>query len=111
MARREPAIKHSYDKQADVLYVRFVTDDEPTFVENLDDLLLLEIGWFSGLPKGLRILGPAYHNFKSVTTIVKRIKKQVREVMEDRRRAIKEQEPVFADLCKNLPKILTAAQP
>jgi hypothetical protein len=37
------------------------------------------------------------------------IKKQVRELMEDRRRAIKEQEPVFTNFCNILPNILTSA--
>ncbi len=111
MASKKISIKHSYDKDADVLYVRFGTDQEPTFVENIDDFLLIEIGWFSMLPKGFRILGPKYHNIKSINTtmIVRQIKKQVRELMEERRRAIKEQEPVFTDFCNTLPNILASA--
>ena len=45
---------HRYDKEADDLYISF-GDDEPTYVENIDDMTMLEIGWFSGLPKGLRL--------------------------------------------------------
>jgi len=41
--------------------------------------------------------------------IVRQIKKQVRELMEERRRAIKEQEPVFTDFCNTLPNILASA--
>ena len=46
---------YKYDEESDILYASF-GDDEPTFVENLDDndMVLLEIGWFSRLPKGLR---------------------------------------------------------
>lgn len=111
MASKKIKITHSYDKESDVLYVRFGSDEEPAFVENLDDFLLLEIGWFSGLPKGFRILGPKYHKIESIsTTIVKRVKKEVRELMEGRRRAIKEQEPVFADFCNTLPNILASTQ-
>lgn len=47
---------HHYDEEADVLYIN-LSDDEPTYVDNIDDTLLLEIGWFSGLLKGFRILG------------------------------------------------------
>lgn len=111
MARKKISIKHNYDKDADVLYVRFGVDDEPTFVENIDDFLLLEIGWFSNLPKGFRILGPKYHNVQSISTsIVRRIKKQVRQIMEERRKAIQEQEPVYTDFCDTLPDILETAQ-
>jgi hypothetical protein len=60
MANNRMSITHSYDEHADMLYVRFGKDQEPTFLENVDDVLLLEVGWFSGLPKGFRILGPKY---------------------------------------------------
>ncbi len=101
---------HCYDKAADVLYVRLANDQEPTFVENMDDHVLIEIGWFSGLPKGFRILGPKYHNVKSIVATIGQIKKQLRRLMEDRRKAIKEQEPVFVNFCKSLPNILASAQ-
>lgn len=111
MAVKKIDVKHSYDRKADVLYVRFGSDQEPTFVENLDDILLLEIGWFSGLPKGFRLLGPKYHNIKSVNAvIVKQIKKQVRSLMENRLKAIKEQEPVFTNFCNTLPSILSSTR-
>ena len=45
-----------YDKESDVLYVNF-SDNEPTYVDNIDDMLLLEVGWFSKKLKGFRILG------------------------------------------------------
>jgi hypothetical protein len=110
MAQNQLKIKHSYDKDADVLYVRFNPNKEPTFVENVDDLLLFEIGWFTGLPKGFRILGPHYQDVGSIkVTIAKHIKKQLRQFMEEKRKAIKEQEPVFASFCDKLPSILSSA--
>jgi hypothetical protein len=107
MATQKIKMKHSYDENADVLYVRF-GDGEPTFVENLDDFLMIEIGWFSGLPKGLRILSPKHHKMKSISLsmIVSRIKKEARELMEQRRKAIKEQEPIFTNFCDQLPEIM-----
>jgi hypothetical protein len=111
MANNKINIKHNYDKDADVLYVNFGVDQEPTFIENVDDFLLIEIGWFSKLPKGFRILGPKYHNLKSLNvSIVRQIKKQVRQLMEERRKAIKEQEPLFTSFCEALPNILTTAR-
>lgn len=110
MANNRINITHSYDEDADVLYVRISGDQEPTFVENVDDVLLLEVGWFSGLPKGFRILGPKYHNIKSVTNLMGQIRKEVRQLMEERRKAIKEQEPIFTRFCDKLPSILTSVQ-
>lgn len=111
MATKKISIRHHYDKESDVLYVHF-GENEPTHVENVDDFLLVEIGWFSGLPRGFRIIGPRYHKVSSfeLTMVVKQIKKQVRELMEGRRKAIKEQEPIFADFCNTLPNILASTQ-
>ena len=100
---------HRYDKEADVLYVTF-GDDEPTYVDNIDDVLLIEVGCFSGLPKGFRILGLRENQVQAVGMVVmKKINKQVRSLMESRRRAIKEQEPVFTNFCNTLPKIFATA--
>jgi len=111
MAAKKISVKHHYDKEADLLYVHF-GDNEPTYVENIDDFLLIEIGWFSGLPKGLRIIGLKYHNISALklTMVAKQIKKQVRELIENRRRVIKEQEPLYTNFCEKLPQILSEAQ-
>ncbi len=103
--------KQTYDKDADVLYVRFVNDQEPTYVENVDDIMLLEIGWFSGLPKGFRILGPKYHKIDAIQmAVITRIKKQVRKLMEQKRKAIKEQEPIFTNIFDKLPSIFESVR-
>ena len=110
MAKKEIDVRHQYDRESDVLYVRF-GEQEPTYVENLDDFVLIEIGWFSGLPRGVRLIGPKYHKITSVqlTMVVKQIQKQVRELMEHRRQLIKQQEPMFANFCNTLPQILEMA--
>ena len=101
-------ISHHYDEQADVLYVSFA-DDEPTYTEDIDGVLMIEIGWFSRLPKGFRILGPKYHNIKSVEmgVLIRRAKKQLRNLMEKRRKAIEQQEPIVFNLCDKLPEMVT----
>jgi len=111
MAAKKIKAKHHYDEEADVLYVHF-GESEPTYVENLDDFLLVEIGWFSGLPKGFRIIGLRHHNVSTLklTVVVKRIEQQVRELMQNRRRLMKEQEPLYVEFCKGLPRILAAAR-
>lgn len=111
MASKKVSVRHHYDEESDILYVYF-GEKEPTYVENIDDLLLLEIGWFSGLPKGFRILGPKYHNISSVklTMVIRQIQEQVRRLMESRRKAIKEQEPIFTNFCGALPNILESVR-
>jgi hypothetical protein len=42
--------------------------------------------------------------------IVKRVKKQVRNLMEQRRKAIEQQEPVIFNLCDKLPEMVTAVR-
>lgn len=55
---------YHYDSETDILYISFA-DDEPTYTENVDDILCLETGWFSGIIKGVRILGLC-ENFKKI---------------------------------------------
>jgi len=45
-----------YDEFADVLYVTFGSE-EPSYCEEIDDLLLIERGMFSKIPTGFRIIG------------------------------------------------------
>jgi len=44
-----------YDQEDDVYYVTFKTG-EPSRVEECDDSLLIEVGIFTGLPTGFRIM-------------------------------------------------------
>jgi hypothetical protein len=98
MGNSEIQIEHHYDNEADVLYFSF-GGDEPCYTENIDDFLMLEIGWFSRLPRGFRILGPKVHNLKGVAfrAVIERAGKQFVEMMEERRKEIEAQEPVFTN--------------
>jgi hypothetical protein len=53
-------VSECYDKDADVYYVTVMTG-EPSIVEEQDDRLLVEIGIFTGLPTGFRILNYSKH--------------------------------------------------
>ena len=49
-----------YDQEGDVYYVTFKTG-EPSYSKEIDDILVLEMGIFTNLPTGFRIL-----NFKKM---------------------------------------------
>jgi hypothetical protein len=97
---------HSYDKEADVLYLAFGGDDEPTYAENIDDVLVLEIGWFTHLPKGLTVLGLKTHRIASIQAMIVQVSQKARSLMEQRRAQIEAQEPAVADVLNDLPRIL-----
>jgi hypothetical protein len=51
----EKGWQESYDKESDVYYVSFGTG-EPSYAVEVDDILVIDIGLYSGLPTGYRIL-------------------------------------------------------
>lgn len=102
IGRIEPS--HNYDRESDVLYVAF-GDDEPTYTENIDDVVMLEVGWFSGLPKGLTVLGLRSNKIASLQALILQVSEKAHSLMEQRRALIQEQEPLVADALKNLPHI------
>jgi len=91
----------SYDKRADVLYVNF-GDNEPTFTEDLDDneVVLLEIGWFSGLPKGFRIISPKKQKITGFNfqITVQNIQKQLKDIFEKRIHQLQTEENMFGQM-------------
>lgn len=96
-------IQHHYDPDADVLYIS-LADDEPTYTESIDDTLYLELGWFSGVPKGFRIISPMA---KHVSINIGFIIKQLKQVVEGRRKELKEEEVLFGNMIKQqLPEML-----
>ena len=62
-----------YDEEDDIYYVTFRTG-EPSGVLELDDILLLEVGAFTGLPTGFRILNYSKHKIGGVQIAVKKVK-------------------------------------
>ena len=61
-------LEESYDPDTDTMYVSFGTG-EPSYAEEVDDVLLIERGMFSDLPTGFRILNFKEH--KAVITVKK----------------------------------------
>ena len=76
------AFSEYYDEEDDVYYVTFKTG-EPSGVLELDDVLLLEVGAFTGLPTGFRILNYSKHKIGAVRVAVKKVKEAVSAVKRD----------------------------
>ena len=64
----------TYDQEDDVYYVTFKTG-EPSYCVEVNDVILLEVGLFSNLPTGFRILNFHKNNVKSVGIKVELVKK------------------------------------
>jgi len=70
-----------YDEESDIYYVTFKTG-EPSHVIELNDILLLEVGMFSALPTGFRILN--YSKQKGISFNIKEIRKEVGNITKER---------------------------
>lgn len=71
-----PAIPPSeqYDPESDVFYVTFNTG-EPSYVLEVDDVLLVEMGLFSHTPTGFRVLNYTKNKLAGVQIIHSKIEK------------------------------------
>jgi hypothetical protein len=98
-------ITHHYDKDADILYIDFGSD-EPCFTEDLDGFLMIDIGWFSKLPRGAKIISPKAHKIRSVQMIGRKIERKCRKLMQKQAKLIQTAEPVLET---NLVQMLNRA--
>jgi hypothetical protein len=57
-------ILERYDQEDDIYYVTMRTA-EPSFTEEVDDVLLVEFGMFTNMPTGFRILNYAKNKMKA----------------------------------------------
>ncbi len=111
MGDSEIQVSHHYDEQADVLYFTF-GGNEPCYTENIDDFLMVEIGWFSRLPHGFCVIGPKAHKLKGVRfqAVIAKAEKQFLSIMEERRKEIERQEPIFTEfLHRHVPDFASSA--
>ena len=69
-----------YDQEDDIYYVTFKTG-EPSYCIEVDDSLLLEVGWFTNLPTGFRILNFQKSGIETVNfnVLIKKVKKTLQE--------------------------------
>jgi len=96
MAEKINITKH-YDKRADILYIDFGSD-EPCYTEDIDGFLMIDIGWFSKLPRGVKIISPKTHKVKSVKMIVTQVERTCRQLMKQRVKQIQTEEPVLQNI-------------
>ncbi len=75
MAEMKMNIKFDYDKEADVLYITLGTG-EPSYCEEIDDILLVERGFITNNITGFRVLDVKHHGIKAVEIRVFRVLKQ-----------------------------------
>jgi len=71
-------IKFDYDKEADVLYITFGTG-EPSYCEEVDDVLLVERGFITNNITGFRILDIKYHKIQRVEVAITKILRILKE--------------------------------
>ena len=67
-------VKFDYDKDGDVLYITFGTG-EPSYCEEVDDMLLVERGMVTNAITGFRILDVRHHKIQSVEVWVGKMEK------------------------------------
>ncbi|MBI3332559.1 MAG: DUF2283 domain-containing protein [Candidatus Omnitrophica bacterium] len=72
--------QETYDQEDDIYYVSFKTG-EPSYVVEMDDVLLLEFGIFSNLPTGFRILGFEKNKVRSIAigVMIQKVKKAIED--------------------------------
>ena len=75
-----------YDQEDDTYYVTFKTG-EPSYCVELNDILLLEVGLFTKLPTGFRILNYTKSKVKSV--------KLLRGLVKEIEGTLKKDQPTF----------------
>lgn len=79
-----PNIQFDFDKEADVLHITLGTG-EPSYCEEVDDILLIERGMFSHQITGFQIMDIGLHRIKKVEIIAyiekvaRKFKQQIRE--------------------------------
>ena len=66
----------TYDQEDDIYYVTFKTG-EPSYCIEVDDALLLEIGLFTNLPTGFRVMNFHKSGIETVSfnVLIKKVKK------------------------------------
>ena len=93
-----------YDPEDDIMYVSFKTG-EPSYCIELDDLIMIEVGEFSRMPTGFRILD--YHKRKRliVETIKESLEKLQSMVTQQAKDSIQQREAAAEQA---ISKVLTA---
>lgn len=68
-------ITFDYDKDADILYIT-LGNGEPSYCEEVDDILLIERSYLSDNITGFRIMGIKHHKIQAVEVKIGKILKR-----------------------------------
>lgn len=72
-----------YDEECDIYYVTFKTG-EPSHIVELNNVILVEVGMFSSLPTGFRILNYSKSKLTNISFSVKDIHKKIGNIIKER---------------------------
>lgn len=98
----KPNISFDYDDEADVLYINLGLN-EPSYCEEVDDLLLIERGYFSHRISGFQIIDLKHHGITGVK-IERYIKKAINKEREYLDKIIEQGESLPGLISKNLAR-------
>ena len=98
MAEKMNITQH-YDELADILYIDFGSE-EPCYTEAISGIAMLDIGWFSKLPRGVKIISPKANQIKAVEfqMIIKQVKNACRGFLKQQAKQIETEESVLPDI-------------
>ncbi len=99
---KELKVSQVYDAEDDIYYVSFETG-EPSYVEEVEDDIVVELGIFTNMPTGFRIL-----NFKSLTEKIEVELKQMHKKIQRAMEAVRKEYPANFRLREN--QVTTALQ-
>lgn len=93
-----------YDQEDDIYYVSFKTG-EPSQVIEIDDILLLEVGIFTNMPTGFRILNFKKHKAIRYDIIYGKIRKAMEDTAKNQESVLKARE---TQVGRTLEKVLAS---
>jgi uncharacterized protein YuzE len=92
-------ISHHYDPDADILYIDFGSN-EPCYTEDIDGIVMVDVGWFSKLPLGIKIISPKAHKMEAVHLRMV-IEDACRRLMQKQARQIENETPLLQHTLDN----------
>ncbi|MFA4889808.1 MAG: hypothetical protein WC628_09590 [Candidatus Omnitrophota bacterium] len=75
------AFSEVYNEEDDIYYVTFKTG-EPSYCQEIDDILIIELGLFTNLPTGFRILNFSKNRVKHINFagIIRKIQQTLHDI-------------------------------
>ncbi len=99
MSTKMTDVKFDYGEESDVLFIN-LGSNEPSYSQEVDDVLLVEKGMFTHWITGFRVLGFKHHNVAFLIVL-----DEIKKVVEKETRAMERQ---FRNKRKQLPALPNA---